>query len=50
MKYQKALADIGFLEGGDFRNPGEQSERALRGSWLTGERNLSVCELGRGHD
>ena len=31
-----------FLGGGDFGNP---SDRALRGSELTGERNLSVCEL-----
>ena len=26
-----------FLEGGDFGNPSERSERALRGSGLTGE-------------
>jgi len=31
------LADIGFLEGGDFGNPNERSKRALRGSGLTGE-------------
>jgi len=33
-----ALVDLGFLEG-----------VTLRGSGLTGEWNLSVCELGRGH-
>jgi len=32
-----AVADLGFLEGGDFGNPSERSERALRGSGLTGE-------------
>ena len=32
-----ALADLGFLEAGDFGNPSERSERALRGSGLTGE-------------
>ena len=26
-----------FLEGGDFGDPSERSERALRGSGLTGE-------------
>ena len=32
------VADLGFfLEKGDFGNPGERSERALRGSGLTGE-------------
>jgi len=32
------LADLGFLEGcGDFGNPNERSERALRGSGLTAE-------------
>jgi len=31
------LADLGFLEGGDFGNPSERSDRALRGSGLTGE-------------
>ena len=43
-----ALADLEFfLEGGDFGKP---SERALRGSGLTGECNLSVCrrDLARG--
>ena len=27
----------GFLEGGDFGNPSERSERALKGSGLTGK-------------
>jgi len=31
------LADLGFFTGGDFGNPSELSERALRGSGLTGE-------------
>ena len=31
----RTLAD--FLDGGDFGNPSELSERALRGSGLTGE-------------
>ena len=44
---QLALADLRFLEGGDFRHPSERSERALTGSGPTGEGNLSVCELGR---
>jgi len=44
------LADLGFFRGGDFGNPSERRERALRGSGITGERNLSVYELGRGHD
>jgi len=35
-----------ILEGGWLCEP----ERALRGTELTGEWNLSVCELGRGHD
>jgi len=34
-----------FFREGDFGNPSER-----RGSGLTGEFNLSVCELGRGHD
>ena len=34
---RQPLADLGFLEGGDFGNPSERSERALRGSGLTGE-------------
>ena len=33
----KALADLGFLEVGDYGNPNGRSERALRGSGLTGE-------------
>ena len=38
IKYDNALADPGFfLEGGDFGNPSERSERTLRGSGLTGE-------------
>jgi len=38
----ESLANLGvFLEGGDFRNPSEQSERALRASGLTGECNLA---------
>ena len=45
-----ALVDLGFFGGGDFGSPSKRSERALRGSGLTGEWNLSVCELGRGHD
>ena len=36
------LADLGVFRGGDFGNP---SERALRGSGLTREWNVSVCEL-----
>jgi len=44
------LADLGFLEGGEFGNPSERSKRALSGSGLTGEWNLSICELGRGDD
>ena len=32
------MADLGCLEeGGDFGNPSERTERALRGSGLTGE-------------
>jgi len=30
------LADLGFFRGGDFGNTSERSERALRGSGLTG--------------
>jgi len=46
-----ALAELGFFSrGGNYGNPSERSERALKGSGLTGEWNLSVCELGRGHD
>jgi len=26
----RALADLGFFRGGDFGNPGERSERALK--------------------
>ena len=33
---QITLADLGFFRGGDFGNPSERSERALRGSGLTG--------------
>jgi len=46
-----ALAELGFFfeGGGNYGNPSERSERALKGSGLTGEWNLSVCELGRGH-
>ena len=32
-----AVADIGFLEGVDFGNLSEQSDRALKGSGLTEE-------------
>jgi len=32
-----SLADLGFFKGGDFGNPSKRSERALRGSGLTGE-------------
>ena len=32
-----ALADLGYFRGGDFRNPSKRSERALKGSGLTGE-------------
>ena len=44
------LTDLGFFRAGDFGNPSERSERALRGPGLTGERNLSVCrpDLARG--
>ena len=45
------LADVGFLEGGgDFGNPSDRSERALRGSGFTGEWNFSICrqDLARG--
>jgi len=36
--YPHALSDLGFfLEGGDFGNPSQRSERALRGSGLTGK-------------
>ena len=45
-----SLTDLGFFRGGDFGNPSERSVRALRGSGLTGELNLSIYELGRGHD
>ena len=31
------LANLGFLEGSDFGNPSELSERAFRGSGLTEE-------------
>ena len=34
-----ALADLGFFRVGDFGNPSEWSERALRESGLTGEWN-----------
>ena len=30
-----SLADLGFFRGGDFGNPSERSERALRGCGLT---------------
>jgi len=30
-------ANLGFFRGGDFGNPSERSERALRGSGLTGK-------------
>jgi len=32
-----ALADLGFFRGGDFGNPIERSERALKGPGLQGE-------------
>jgi len=32
----RPLADLGFFRGGDFGNSSERSERALRGSGLTG--------------
>jgi len=35
--FREALADLGFLRGGGFGNRSEQSERAFRGSALTGE-------------
>jgi len=35
---ERAVADLGFFRGGgDFGNPSERCERALRGSGLTGE-------------
>jgi len=40
----------GFMIFLDFGNPSERSERALRWSGVTGEWNLSVCELECGHD
>ena len=33
----ESIGGYRIFGGGDFRNPGEQSERALRGSGLTGE-------------
>jgi len=37
LKLTITLADLGFFIGGDFGNPSEPSEQALRGSGLTRE-------------
>jgi len=50
INWPSPVADLGFLEGGDFGNLSERSERALRGSGRTGEWNLSVCELSHTHN
>ena len=47
----RTLADLGFLEGvtGDFGNPSERSERALRGSGLIRENEIARIWLEEGH-
>jgi len=40
-----ALADLGFFRGGDFANPSERSERALRGSRLIRDNEIARNRL-----